>query len=338
MDIVERAFGVPDPGAREAVDGAPHVPPRPGVREGFLAMPANRPPDRGADGRTDGDDDGVGVLVLSGSSGRIETERCRLLAREGMTALSFRWFGGVGQPPGICEIPLETFAPAIEVLRAYGARRIGVLGTSKGAEAALHLSVLLPGIDAVVAVSPTSLTWANVGPGNDGRERPYRSSWTWRGEPLPFVPYDDSWAPDPAPPEGAPVAVRGLYEHSRRTFADRLGAAAIAVEDSPADLVLVAGGDDAMWPSLPQAEELAARRRAAGLPVRLIRAADAGHRPRFPGEGPAPASAHFLYGGSATADASLGARAWPHLLDVLRGTRGHRDGLRPRPVRRVPRR
>jgi hypothetical protein len=35
----------------------------------------------------------VGVLVLGGSSGRIETERCRVLAREGMAALSIRWFG-----------------------------------------------------------------------------------------------------------------------------------------------------------------------------------------------------------------------------------------------------
>ncbi|MEU9759870.1 acyl-CoA thioester hydrolase/BAAT C-terminal domain-containing protein [Streptomyces sp. NPDC047987] len=105
---------------------------------------------------------------------------------------------------------------------------------------------------------------------------------------------------------------------------------------SPADLLLVAGGDDAMWPSLPYAEELADRRRAAGLPVRLISALDAGHRPRFPGEGPAPDSAHFLYGGSPAADAALGARAWPHLLDVFRGARGHRGGLRPLPARRMP--
>ncbi|MFJ2131493.1 acyl-CoA thioester hydrolase/BAAT C-terminal domain-containing protein [Streptomyces sp. NPDC087845] len=300
MDIVERTFGGADGDAR--------------VHEGFLAMPA-RGPVRG----------GVGVLVLSGSSGRIEDERCRILAREGMTALSIRWFGGPGQPPGICEVPLETFGSAIEVLRAGGARRIGVLGVSKGAEAALHLAVLLSGVDAVVALSPTSTTWANVGPGRDGRNRPCRSSWSWRGEPLPFVPYDDSWAPVPTPPTGAPVAVRDWYERSRRTFADRVDAAAIAVERSAAELVLVAGGDDAMWPSLPWAEELAARRRAAGRPVRVISSPDAGHRPRLPGEGPAAASAHFLYGGTPTADAALGTAAWPCILDALRGA--HRGGV-----------
>ncbi|MFJ2879467.1 acyl-CoA thioester hydrolase/BAAT C-terminal domain-containing protein [Streptomyces sp. NPDC086796] len=254
MHIVERVFGAP--GAGEAARGTPRAALHPGVREGFLARPA-----AGAE---------AGVLVLSGSSGRIEDERCRILAREGMAALSIRWFGGPGQPPGVCEVPLETFGAAIEVLRAGGARRIGVLGTSKGAEAALHLSVLLPGIDAVVALSPTSLTWANVGPGRDGLARPYRSSWTWRGEPLPFVPLDDAWTPAPGRPEGTPVAILGWYERSRRTFADRVDAARIPVERSGAALVLVAGGDDAMWPSLRSAEELAARRTAAGLPVRLV--------------------------------------------------------------------
>ncbi|MFD9539986.1 acyl-CoA thioester hydrolase/BAAT C-terminal domain-containing protein [Streptomyces sp. NPDC060022] len=291
MNIVERTLTVVPDGERG------------GACEGFLAAPA--------------EGGGAGVLVLAGSSGRIEAERCRILAREGLTALSVRWFGGPGQPPGICEVPLETFVSATGLLRSQGARRIGVLGVSKGAEAALHLSVLDPGTDAVVALSPTSVTWANVGPGRDGKTRPYRSSWTWRGEGLPFVPYDDSWTP--TGPQGDPVAVLGWYERSMRTFADRLGPAAIPVERSAADLLIVAGGDDRMWPSLRCAEDLAARRRAAGRPVRVVTRTDAGHRPRFPGEGPSPVSERFLYGGSPVADAALGAAAWPYVLDVLRG-------------------
>jgi hypothetical protein len=271
--------------------------------EGVLAAPV------------DGSD--VGVLVLGGSSGRIEHERSRILAREGMAALSIRWFGGRGQPAGICEIPLETFTSAIDLLRANGAQRVSVLGVSKGAEAALLLSVRDPGIDAVVALSPTSLAWANVGPGRDGQSRPYRSSWTWQGQPLPFVPYDDTWTP--TQPEGTAVAVREGYERSQQTFADCLGAAVIPVEEAGAELLLIAGGDDAMWPSLPFAESLAARRRAVARPVRVISRADAGHRPRLPGESPAPASSLFLYGGSPAADAALGATAWPHVLTLLRG-------------------
>jgi hypothetical protein len=259
----------------------------------------------------------TGVLVLAGSSGRIDRERARILAQEGMTAMSIRWFGGPGQPPGICEIPLETFVSAVDLLESTGVRRICLLGSSKGAEAALLTAVHDPRVDGVVAMSPTSVVWGNVGPGRDGRHRPYRSSWTWKGQPLPFVPYDDDWTA--AEPANGPVAVRGWYERSQRTFADMIRTAEIPVEETRADLLLVAGGDDEMWPSLPFAERLVARRRAAGRTARLISRAEAGHRPRLPGEGPAPESPRFLHGGDAVADAELGAAAWPHILDLLHG-------------------
>lgn len=150
---------------------------------------------------------GTGVLVLSGSSGRVERERARIFAREGMTALSIRWFGGRGQPPGICEIALETFVSAIDLLESVGARRVCLVGVSKGAEAALLTTVYDGRVDGVVALSPTSVVWANVGPGRDGRQHPYRSSWTWKGQPLPFVPYDDGWTL--AGRTNGPVAIRG---------------------------------------------------------------------------------------------------------------------------------
>ena len=46
----------------------------------------------------------TGVLVLSGSSGRVEEHRCRVLAGLGATAASYRWFGEV-----IDRVPLESF-------------------------------------------------------------------------------------------------------------------------------------------------------------------------------------------------------------------------------------
>ena len=259
----------------------------------------------------------TGVLVLAGSSGRIDRERARILAQEGMTAMSIRWFGGPGQSPGICEIPLETFVSAIDLLESTGVRRICLLGMSKGAEAALLTSVHDPRVDGVVAMSPTSVVWGNVGPGLDGEQAPCRSSWTWKGQPLPFVPYDVDWTA--AESADGPVAIRGWYERSQQTFADLLHTAEIPVEETEADVLLVAGGDDAMWPSLPFAERLVVRRRAAGRTACLISRANAGHRPRLPGEGPAPASPDFLYGGDAVADAELGAAAWPHILNLLRG-------------------
>ncbi|MFF2778874.1 acyl-CoA thioester hydrolase/BAAT C-terminal domain-containing protein [Streptomyces sp. NPDC058052] len=259
----------------------------------------------------------VGVLVLAGSSGRIDVERCRVLARAGMTALSIRWFGGDGQPQGICEIPLERFVAAIDLLQTKARGRVGVIGLSKGAEAALLLAIREPRVDAVVAMSPTSVVWANVEPCIDGLTHPYRSSWTWKGEPVPFVSYDDDWTPAEA--EGEPTTCRTLYEQSRQTHAAAARAAAIPIEETAAQIVLVAGGDDQMWPSLAFAQELAARRASVGHPARLVTSSDAGHRPRLPGEGPAGHSERFRYGGTAEADAALGTAAWSDIVAALTG-------------------
>jgi dienelactone hydrolase len=149
--------------------------------DGLLALPENEDPR-------------CAVLVLSGSSGRVEVDRVRLLAARGAAALSMRWFGDVHQPPGICEVPLETFSPALDRLSSLS-EHLAVMGVSKGAEAALLLARRDARIRAVAALSPSSVVWANVGPGIDDAQRPLRSSWTEGGEPLPFVPYDDTWLP-----------------------------------------------------------------------------------------------------------------------------------------------
>ncbi|MFJ8039253.1 acyl-CoA thioester hydrolase/BAAT C-terminal domain-containing protein [Kitasatospora sp. NPDC096147] len=258
---------------------------------------------------------GTGALVLGGSSGRVNRVRARLLAEQGVLALAVRWFGGPGQVPGVCEVPLETFVAAVDLLKSHGVERIVVLGTSKGAEAAMLTAVHDPRVDAVVAFSPTPVVWCNAGPGLDGRNRPLRSSWTWRGAPLPFVPIDEEWRP--TEPEGTPVAILGWYELSERTFADRLPAAAIPVERTRAELLLIAGAADAMWPSLRYAGQLAARRRESGLPATVISHPEAGHGTLLPGE-PAPApSTVYAYGGTPATDAALGRAAWPEILKLL---------------------
>ncbi|WP_262060100.1 acyl-CoA thioester hydrolase/BAAT C-terminal domain-containing protein [Streptomyces sp. STR69] len=259
----------------------------------------------------------AGVLVLSGSSGRIERERCRLFARAGVTAATVRWFGGPGQPPGICELPLETLVEATVLLRERGAERVSILGLSKSAEAALLVSTLSNCADAVIALAPSSVVWANVGPGHDSRDHPYRSSWTWQGQSLPFVPYDESWLPPE--PSDTPVALLDWYESSLMAYQDRLGLAAIPIEKTDADLVLIAGGADKMWPSLRFAHELADRRTTAGRETIVTTHIDAGHRITFPNEVPPPPSTRFDHGGTPEAGAALGAAAWPHVMAAIHG-------------------
>ncbi|MET2830101.1 acyl-CoA thioester hydrolase/BAAT C-terminal domain-containing protein [Mesorhizobium shangrilense] len=254
----------------------------------------------------------TGVVVLSGSSGRVDIARARLFAGERASALALQWFGGEGQVPGICEIPLETFSAATDFLVGLGCRRIVYVGTSKGAEASLLAATHDPRIDAVVAISPTSVVWGNIGPGRDGIRWPERSSWTLKGLPYPFVPTDPDWSKEYV--DGL-VSYRGLFQHCLKIFKDEASKATIPVETAVAEIVLVAGGDDALWPSLDFAETIVRRRKDAGKTTRLVSAPDAGHRILLPGENTSRSGSH-AHGGNDPADASLGRQAWGYIRDL----------------------
>jgi len=245
----------------------------------------------------------VGVLVLSGSSGRVEVDRCRLLAGQGMTALSYRWFDAA-----VDLIALESFDGALAELHRR-CDRLAVLGTSRGAEAALLLGALHPEIDVVVGLSASDVVWAGL-----AGERPQRSSWTRASEPLPFVPYADDFQV-----EGDPPAYVDMYCHSLELFADRVPAARIPVERIAGEVVLAAGGADELWPSALFAEQVRRRRAAAGRSTEVVGHPDAGHRVVLPGEPALPSPANRAYGGSELADRELGAALWPVMLRALRG-------------------
>jgi hypothetical protein len=263
-----------------------------------------------------GDRGGTGVLVLAGSSGRVDEPRARALSRRGATALALGWFGGDGQARSISEAPLELFSEALDVLESRGAGRLAIVGISKGAEAALLVACREPRVDAVVAIAPSSVAWAELGRTEASDPTlPPRSSWTANGLPVPFVPYDEAWRPADAP---GPPEFRDLYVASMARFPAAVDAAAIPVDRCAAHLVLIAGGDDRVWPSVPFAERLAARRRAAGLSVELFTSPAAGHRIPFPGEPrPEAGAADLRRGGSPEADAALGRAAWPAVQRAL---------------------
>lgn len=286
---------------------------------GVLALPTGRPR--------------CAVLVLSGSSGRVEAARVRLLAAHGAAALSLRWFGDrsdSAQPPGICEVPLETFTPALEQLAGYS-DHLAILGTSKGAEAGLLLAAHDTRVRTVAALSPSSVVWANVGPGLDGRENPPRSSWTRAGRPLPFVPYDQAWHDDRAADaststtSGAvvgaaaprPPAFRTLYEQSLTTYADHVPAARIPVESIRGEVILSSGGDDQIWPSHAFACDIVTRRHAHGLSTTHVTLPAAGHRLQLPGEDLPNGGMAMARGGSDAADRQLGEALWLHLVTAL---------------------
>jgi len=238
----------------------------------------------------------TGVLLLHGSSGTPDLERARILHAQGYDVLAPQWFDR-----RISEIPLESFP--LDELAARNDRLV-VMGLSRGAEAALLLGTLDERIDAVIALAPTAYVWG----WNEGGQQ--TSAWTWRGEPLPFVPLDLDWRPDTDPP-----SFTGWYRQSLKKH--RADAARIPAERFQGELLMIAGGDDQVWPSVEFADRITFAR--MGLLTRTVVAARAGHRVIFPGETPKTGGQRMARGGTEDADRELGALAWGDVRRVLKG-------------------
>jgi hypothetical protein len=124
------------------------------------------------------------------------------------------------------------------------------------------------------------------------------------------VRLDESWEPDRDPP-----SFRSQFESS---LAGRLDdEATIPVERIAGEVVLVAGGDDEVWPSDVFAQMIDDRRGAHGLRTTIVTHPRAGHRVVLPGERPVTGGMRMARGGTPEADHELGELLWPHLARVL---------------------
>jgi pimeloyl-ACP methyl ester carboxylesterase len=242
----------------------------------------------------------TGVLLLHGSSGTPDVGRAKVLEAAGCEVLAPRWFD-----ERISAIPLESF-PVDELAARHD--RVVVMGSSRGAEAALLLGTLDPRIDAVIGQAPAAHAWAWI------EDDVQTSPWTWRGEPVPFVPFDLDWEPDDDPPS----YVDG-YRQRLRKFPAAAKEAEIPAERFRGELLLLVGGDDKVWPSAEFAEHLVRRRADGELVTTVLTSQQAGHRLVLPGEEPKVGGQSMARGGSEQADRAFGTLAWPHILRVLAG-------------------
>lgn len=213
---------------------------------------------------------GPAIIAAGGSEGGIiGADRLgRRLASEGYVVLALAYFAAEGQPAALIEVPLETFDKGLDYLRGrpeVDPTRIGMIGISKGAEAALLTASRRSEIRAVVAGVPSSVVWQGI---NQADWSQVKSSWSLGGQPMPFAPY----VPNPAGFAG----IRDLYDRSLPADAD---AFAIPVEKINGDLMLVSAGQDGLWPSTPMSQRMTARLKAAGFRHRVehVDYPDAGH-------------------------------------------------------------
>lgn len=228
------------------------------------------------------------IIVLGGSEGGDSaaqkfTKRFVPLgyAVLGMPYYSPAWGGQPQQFPGLprafAEIPVDSAEIAKNWLSARSDIRaddIGIYGVSKGAEFALLAGAKIEGFAAIAAIVPTDVVWEGWGTGDGSRP----SSFSWRGEPLPFVRYEgmDEEFAKPSGADGRP-RIRLPHDKGRNANPKQAVAARIAIEniDEP---VLVAGSDgDQTWNSGEMAQNIAERRAELGLPTVSLVFTDAGH-------------------------------------------------------------
>jgi pimeloyl-ACP methyl ester carboxylesterase len=196
---------------------------------------------------------GVAVLLLGGSEGGIGSgPEPPLLASHGYPALKLAYFREKGLPDELADIPLEYFVRALEWLRTEtGARRVVVVGGSRGAELALILGSRFPElVDGVVAFAPSSV----VNPGLSRITQKPSPAWTYGGKPLETI----AWT-----------------EYGTTTPTNR--AAIIPVERIRGPVMTVAGIADGVWPAASYAAAIEERRAAFGKKTVTLLYQEAGH-------------------------------------------------------------
>ncbi|MDQ6689704.1 MAG: acyl-CoA thioesterase/BAAT N-terminal domain-containing protein [Gemmatimonadota bacterium] len=256
------------------------------------------------------------VLVLGGSEGGVSSaDIAAQLASAGFDALALAYFGADSLPPQLVRIPLEYFGKALRLLSrdsVINRAPIAVVGSSKGAEAALLVAVRYSQVSAVVAYAPSAVAWSCI------CDSTARSSWTWQGEEVPAVPPGTD--PGYQRPAGSPL--RPAVNYAFRLASNQDAKTIIPVEQTRARMLLVAGGDDGLWPSAKMAAALRKRRsiERSAPPIEILLYPGAGH---LIGKSYLPAGSTLLNrgridtGGTPTDNAWAQADSWPKVIRFL---------------------
>ncbi len=197
---------------------------------------------------------------------------------------------------------------------------MGLVGVSKGGELALLVAATFPDlVGPVVTYTPSCVAWAGIDFSDPRGAR--RSSWSYKGTPIPWLPYPDGVVPSFSARGlvGLPIYERGLEN------ASAVEQATIAVERATGPLLLVSGGDDNMWPARRMCEMVIERmrRHQRENAVTHLNYPAAGHT-LFPFKAPSSGDSSdprpampFDLGGSREAESAAHAAAWRRVVAHL---------------------
>ena len=268
------------------------------------------------------------VVILHGADGNDEAGRRfgPILARLGYAAVGLPYYspnwGEYGPPPMFPDLPgsfidirvdqLSGLREALRPMAGVDVERFGLFGASKGAEFALIAASRYPWIDSVVAYAPTDVVWEGWGLEMVEAEGT-RSSFSFDGQPLAFMPYRGFVEGLLAGPS---ADLRAIHVNGRADHPDREEAARIPIENYAGPIMLIAGGLDAQWDSVDATTALVAARDMAGRETVALIYPEAGHD--LVGDGGPRDAARS--GGTPQANAEARQDAWPKVVAFMART------------------
>jgi dienelactone hydrolase/uncharacterized protein (DUF2141 family) len=256
------------------------------------------------------------LIVLGGSEGGLQAASGigAGFARHGYAVLTLAYFMEGDLPKSLENIPLEYFDKALDWLKkqpGIDPNAIGVMGGSRGSEAALLLASRRQDIRAAAAFSPSGIVWQGLNFQNPMNMGP---AWTLDGKPLPFlIPDGMAYRPGAAM---TPMFANVLGEARTRPDIN------IPVEKINGPILLISGKSDALWPSHEMSEKIVARAKASnfGHTVQHLAYEAAGHMVFMgdPTSGAAQSMARApvnpMLGGTGEANMAAWQDNWPKTL------------------------
>jgi len=191
------------------------------------------------------------VITFGGSEGGITSARydAMYLASKGYPSLALAYFGASGLPLSLGNIQLETWDRAYQWLSArpeVDPEKGGVMGGSRGGEAALAVGASFAWVRGVVAQVPSGVSWA--GPQLGWEDSP---TWSLAGVGRPFLPTAEADPLFTTDPDGIElVHYRNTFEVAmQQASPEQIEAATFRVENTQGRILILAGADDQVWPS-----------------------------------------------------------------------------------------
>jgi len=207
------------------------------------------------------------ILMLGGSEGGKSWSRIKkpleLLVQKGYSVLSLAYFKAGGLPGTLQEIPLEYFEKAFTWLSTQPgiiSDQFGIIGGSKGSEAALLLASRYSQVKVVICFSPSNVVWQGIPGKRFGIGDDVKSSWSYGGKGLTFLPY-------PSEINKRDLITLRLRKMHEDALLDSAGVkkAAIPVENIQGGILLISGEGDRLWPTTPMSEDIMRRLQSKGF-------------------------------------------------------------------------